>query len=56
MNVTKKLMDEHQLIIKYISLLELYLTKIKNDRKREDLFVKLGDFCLHESTIVCPAG
>ncbi|OFZ22400.1 MAG: hypothetical protein A2202_03585 [Bdellovibrionales bacterium RIFOXYA1_FULL_36_14] len=44
MNVTKKLMDEHQLIIKYISLLELYLTKIKNDRKREDLFVKLGDF------------
>ena len=44
MNVTKKLRDEHQLIIKYINLLTRYLTTISEDEQREDLFVKLGDF------------
>ncbi|OFZ24941.1 MAG: hypothetical protein A2381_12760 [Bdellovibrionales bacterium RIFOXYB1_FULL_37_110] len=44
MNVTNKLINEHQLIIKYISLLEGYLARLDVEINRENLFLKFGDF------------
>lgn len=44
MNVTEKLMDEHQLILKYIDLLKRYLSVLSRDPSRSDLFSQLPQF------------
>lgn len=44
MDVTQKLMNEHQLILKYTQLLEGYVLALKEDPYRTELVKRLGDF------------
>lgn len=44
MNITQKLMDEHQLILKYTRLLEAYIMALKENPERIELSQRLGDF------------
>lgn len=44
MNITQKLMDEHQLILAYTRLLEGYIMALKEDSTRTVLSARLPDF------------
>lgn len=44
MNITQRLMDEHQLILAYTRLLEGYIMAIKEDSTRTMLSARLPDF------------
>lgn len=44
MNISKKLMDEHQLILKYIDLFKRYLHHIEQDSTRLDLLAMIPRF------------
>lgn len=44
MDITQKLMNEHQLILKYTRLLEGYIMALKENPNRVELSQRLGDF------------